>query len=237
MPDDQLERRLRRSYAVLVFGGPWLLGFTGLGLVVFALLAHTTTTTQVAAFGTGAVLAIIGFLSLRISGPVELTPKGLKGHLDAVPTDALYVARAAATHAATDESNSDPAVKAGNAAFEAMEDFSAANVVARILTTDEREREVVLLILTRDNDLRRRFIEIMATSLIDQLERAAQRGETLPGNANLDEATVKRLQEMLEERGSHDSETEADANDAANDRTHLGSRNRFELNDRRRRDR
>jgi hypothetical protein len=235
MPNQELERRLRRSYSALLFGGPWLLVGAGFGLVIFALLAEPAAPTQFGVLAAGVVMAVIGLLSPRISGPLELSAKGLKGSLDAVPADALYVARAAAVHAANDTSNSDAEVIAGNAAFQAMEDFSAANLVARILTSDRTERDVVLLILTRDSDLRSRFLEIIIEALLEQIDRATKRGEALSGT-RVDEATVKRLQGMLDDRESQDK-TQREPDNLKGERNQVGPRRRRSLDEPERGDR
>lgn len=90
---------IRRAYIALVFGAPWGLIVVGVGLILFGLLAHRPTAVLVTAIGFGAVMAVIGCLALRISGPIELSHKGFKGNLDTVPTGALVLARSAAEKA------------------------------------------------------------------------------------------------------------------------------------------
>jgi hypothetical protein len=160
--------RLRRSYSAVVFGGPWLLALVGLGLMAFGLFADRPTAVQASTLTIGAVMVIIGFLALRISGPLELTPKGVKGNIDAIPSAALFVARSAAEKV-TPGSKDHPArgTLADGAAFQALEQFSLIQAAAGILELDEFTRRLLEFLAANGSE---QFIEKLAQLLDGSLK-------------------------------------------------------------------
>ena len=172
---ESAERRLRRSYSILVFGGPWLLSLSGLALIAYALLAHRPTSIQIASLSSGVVMTVVGLMSLRISGPVEVTPKGIKGSLDAIPPETLFVARHAATHAVEESNSSSEA--AGNAAFKAIEDFAVAQSLARQIGKGEKEQRLLFLLFTQDTKFSRYAMQLISEEASEQLVQARRRGD------------------------------------------------------------
>jgi hypothetical protein len=172
--DRAIKPRVRRSYSMLVFGGPWLLGLAGLGLIVFALLGTLKSAMQIAVFSGGIVLATVGLLSVHFTGPVEVSPRGLKGSFSDIPSDALYVAHRAATRAADEVAGLDQEVTppmreivADHAAFEAISALSLLQELAQFV---DDERIIGLLSAATMNS----ETEAVARQLRDQIIAEAQ---------------------------------------------------------------
>jgi hypothetical protein len=195
-------RRVRRSYSALVFGGPWLVGLAGLSLVLYALLAARSTGLQVAALSGGIIMAIVGFLSVRISGPVEVTPRGVRGSLDTIPPDALYIARHAAESAAYAVASDDRAyesyesrsIVAGNAAYQALTALSFVQQVTEFID-DERLRRVLLALAATGQGFERELVHDVRTALMEQLELALRDSES--------KIDTQRFESLIKALGQH----------------------------------
>jgi len=68
-------------------------------------------------------MAIVGCLLSRISGPVEVSATGMKGNLEAMPREALILARSAAEKA-TPEDEPNRTLKIDSAAFNAVSEWA-----------------------------------------------------------------------------------------------------------------
>jgi hypothetical protein len=204
---ESAERRLRRSYSILVFGGPWLLSLSGLALIAYALLAHRPTSIQIASLSSGVVMTVVGLMSLRISGPVEVTPKGIKGSLDAIPPETLFVARHAATHAVEESNSSSEA--AGNAAFKAIEDFAVAQSLARQIGKGEKEQRLLFLLFTQDTKFSRYAMQLISEEASEQLVQARRRGDLPIEEIQLGDDALGDLRELM--ASSEDASPDAPA--------------------------
>jgi len=123
--DDLHEQPVRRAYVLLLLGAPWALVILGVGLILAGVGAfgNRPTAVSVSALGFGAVMAIVGCLLSRISGPVEVSATGMKGNLEAMPREALILARSAAEKA-TPEDEPNRTLKIDSAAFNAVSEWA-----------------------------------------------------------------------------------------------------------------
>jgi hypothetical protein len=121
------EQPIRPAYVVLLLGAPWVLVIMGVGLILagVGVFGNRPTAVSVSALGFGAVMAIAGCLLSRISGPVEVSATGVKGNLEAMPREALILARSAAEKA-TPPDEPDRTLKIDSAAFNAVSEWATA---------------------------------------------------------------------------------------------------------------
>ncbi|HEX8862128.1 MAG TPA: hypothetical protein VGC06_24105 [Actinomycetes bacterium] len=123
--DDRYGQPIRRAYVLLLLGAPWALVILGVGLILIGVgvFGNHPTAVSVSALGFGAVMAIVGCLLSRISGPVEVSATGVKGNLEAMPREALTLARSAAEKA-TPEDEPNRTLKIDSAAFNAVSEWA-----------------------------------------------------------------------------------------------------------------
>jgi hypothetical protein len=94
-------RAFRRPYRWLLLYGPWALAILGVALIGVGLFANRPSEVALAAIGFGAAMFIAAVLLPRMRGPVDIGASGVKGALEGLPPDLMYVAGAkrAAEHA------------------------------------------------------------------------------------------------------------------------------------------
>jgi hypothetical protein len=131
---------------------------------------------------------------VHFTGPVEVSPRGLKGSFSDIPSDALYVAHRAATRAADEVAGLDQEVTppmreivADHAAFEAISALSLLQELAQFV---DDERIIGLLSAATMNS----ETEAVARQLRDQIIAEAQ-FELSYGRrfTRREEALIKRL--------------------------------------------
>jgi hypothetical protein len=95
----------------------------GLALLVFGMAVNSPTPVRVTALGLGPITIVTGLLLPRIQGPLELSPTGLKGQLDPVPTALVFAHQGAKN--VLPEGEPDREERAKEAAIRAVLDSSS----------------------------------------------------------------------------------------------------------------